>query len=230
MLLQLLLISAIPQIIVGIAIATARIRRDLRTIMAVYTALAVGSIGGSWLALGALGLPGVGLACLVTQLVVCAALLITGRTGLFAERGFRSVIAELEQLPRRAAPPPQPRDDPPAARSGAGRLRAGSGTPAHAADLGLRHPDRRPGASRRAAGAQDRHLLGGLVRAWTGTPTPDRSSARASAAAERRPAAPGRCGRRLAGTAGAGRDPAARAVGQLSGCPTRRPAPPRPSR
>ena len=99
--LQLLLVSAIPQVIVGIAIATARIRRDLRTIMAVYTALAIGSIGGSWLALGPLGIPGVGLACLLTQLVVCAALLITGRTGLFAERGFRSVIAELEGLPRR---------------------------------------------------------------------------------------------------------------------------------
>ena len=99
--LQLLLVSAIPQVIVGIAIATARIRRDLRTIMAVYTALAIGSIGGSWLLLGPLGIPGVGLACLLTQLVVCAALLITGRTGLFAERGFRSVIAELEQLPRR---------------------------------------------------------------------------------------------------------------------------------
>ncbi len=99
--LQLLLISAIPQVIVGTAIATARIRRDLRTIMAVYAALAIGSIGGSWLLLGTFGIPGVGLACLLTQLVVCTALLITGRTGLFAERGFRSVIAELEQLPRR---------------------------------------------------------------------------------------------------------------------------------
>ncbi|HVK36279.1 MAG TPA: phosphotransferase, partial [Microlunatus sp.] len=99
--LQLLLVSAIPQTIVGIAIATARIRRDLRTIMVVYAALAIGSIGGSRLALGPLGIPGVGLACLLTQLVVCAALLITGRTGLFAERGVRSVIAELEQLPRR---------------------------------------------------------------------------------------------------------------------------------
>ncbi len=98
--LQLLLVSAIPQTIVGIAIATARIRRDLRTIMAVYTALAIGSIGGSWLLLGPLGIPGVGLACLVTQLVVCVTLLITGRTGLFAERGFRSVVAELEQVPR----------------------------------------------------------------------------------------------------------------------------------
>lgn len=98
--LRLLLISAIPQVIVGIAIATARIRRDLRTIMAVYAALAVGSIGGSWLALQSFGIPGVGLACLSAQLVVCSALLLTGRTGLFAERGFRSVLAELEQLPR----------------------------------------------------------------------------------------------------------------------------------
>ncbi|HYI53479.1 MAG TPA: phosphotransferase [Microlunatus sp.] len=99
--LQLLLISAVPQVIVGIAVATARIRRDLRTIMVVYAALAIGSIGGSWLTLDTLGLPGVGLACLVTQLVVGAALLITGRTGLFPERGVRSVVAELEQLPRR---------------------------------------------------------------------------------------------------------------------------------
>ena len=98
--LQLLLVSAIPQIVVGISIATARIRRDLRTIMVVYTALAIGSVGGSWLALGTFGIAGVGLACLGTQLVVCSALLLTGRTGLFAERGFRSVVAELEQLPR----------------------------------------------------------------------------------------------------------------------------------
>lgn len=100
-LLQLLLIAAVPQLITGVAVSTARIRRDLRTIVAVYAVLAVGSIGGSWLLLDSLGLVGVGLSCLVSQTVVCLALLITGRTGLFAERGVRSVVAQLDRLPLR---------------------------------------------------------------------------------------------------------------------------------
>ena len=127
--LRLLLISAIPQVIVGIAIATARIRRDLRTIMAVYTALAVGSIGGSWLALDTLGIPGVGLACLVTQLVVCA-----GAADHRPDGPVRR--ARLPQRRRRAgaaaaapAPSPQPAGDPSSAGPGAGRLRARSRRP-----------------------------------------------------------------------------------------------------
>ena len=127
--LQLLLISAIPQVIVGIAIATARIRRDLRTIMAVYTALAIGSIGGSWLALGTLGIPGVGLACLLTQLVVCCGPADHGSDGPVR----RTRLPQRDRRARAAAatpaPSPQPAGDPSAAGPGAGRLRAGSARP-----------------------------------------------------------------------------------------------------
>ena len=228
--LQLLLISALPQIIVGIAIATARIRRDLRTIMAVYTALAVGSIGGSWLALGAFGLPGVGLACLVTQLVVCAALLITGRTGLFAELGFRSVIAELEQLPRRV----RRRRSRKMTRQRLAPALAACGldpqTAVPDADLGLRHPHRRPAVSsrsrlcsrspppRRPLTACDQHAANlTQLRSHLG-------------GSDARPAAPSAAREPTGGTADSARNPAPWLFGRLSGCPTRRPPPPRPSR
>jgi len=98
--LQLLLLSALPQVLVGTAVATARIRRDLRTVMGVYAALALGSIGGSWLTLDTLGLPGVGWSCLITQLLVASVLVVTGRTGL-VDGGGHGLVAELEGLPRR---------------------------------------------------------------------------------------------------------------------------------
>ena len=171
--LRLLLISAIPQVIVGIAIATARIRRDLRTIMAVYAALAIGSIGGSWLTLDTLGIPGVGLSCLVTQLVVCLALLIT--------RPDRSVRrTRLPQRDRRAgaaaaapASSSQPEGGPPPAGPGAGRLRARSPDPVHDADVGLRHPGRRPGGGPGPTDRQDRHLVGRFPRPRTTRRQPD---------------------------------------------------------
>lgn len=99
--LRLLLVAAVPQVVVGIALGAARVRRDLRMIMAVYAALAIGSIGGSWLTLDTLGLTGVGVSCLVSQIIVCLAVLITGRTGLFHDRGVRSVIGRLERMPQR---------------------------------------------------------------------------------------------------------------------------------
>ena len=64
----------------------------------------------------------------------------------------------LPQRDRRAgaaaatpAPPPQPAGDPSAAGPGAGRLRAGSADAVPDADVGLRHPGRRPGGGTGAA-------------------------------------------------------------------------------
>lgn len=99
-LLRLLLASAVPQIVIGIAIGTARLRQDLRIIVVVYAALAVGSIGGSWLTLSRVGLVGLGFACFATQLVVALVLVVSGRTGLWSEGGWRAVRSQIEQLPR----------------------------------------------------------------------------------------------------------------------------------
>ena len=99
--LRLLLLSAIPQVIVGISIGAARVRQDLRMIMVVYAGLALGGVGGSWLLVGRLGLTGVGLACLGSQLVVACALVLAGRTGLGIELGPHRVLTGIERVPRR---------------------------------------------------------------------------------------------------------------------------------
>ncbi len=82
LLLQLILASAVPQVIVAVAMSTARLRHDLRLIFLIYTAQSVGMLGGSWLLIGVWGLPGVGVACLATASLIAAGLLISGRTGL----------------------------------------------------------------------------------------------------------------------------------------------------
>ena len=98
--LRLLLASAVPQILVGISVSVARIRRDLRTITSVYTALAVGAISGSALLLRPLGLTGVGLAFLCTQLAVAITLLLTGRSGLWPnDSRWRHAITQFKGLP-----------------------------------------------------------------------------------------------------------------------------------
>jgi O-antigen/teichoic acid export membrane protein len=99
-LLQLLLASAAPQIVIGIALGAARIRHDLPTILIIYAALAVGAFGGSALLLDRWGLPGVGWACLGTQTAVALLLLLSGRSGLGADGpGRPTVLAGAEALP-----------------------------------------------------------------------------------------------------------------------------------
>jgi O-antigen/teichoic acid export membrane protein len=81
-LLQLLLLSAVPNVVIGIALAAARLRQDLRTIILTYVALALTIYGGAWIAVDLGSLNGVGLAFLVSEIVVAVLLLGTGRSGL----------------------------------------------------------------------------------------------------------------------------------------------------
>lgn len=82
LLLQLLLLSAVPQVVVGVALAAARLRQDLRTVVLTYLAQAVITYGGAWLGIGWWGLTGVGIACLASQTLVAVALLASGRSGI----------------------------------------------------------------------------------------------------------------------------------------------------
>lgn len=76
-LLQLLVLSAVPQVVVGVAVSVAKIRRDLGRLIAMYLALAVLVYAGAYVALRTVGLVGVGAAWLVAQTVVAAVLLAT---------------------------------------------------------------------------------------------------------------------------------------------------------
>ncbi|WP_170133213.1 phosphotransferase [Arthrobacter livingstonensis] len=99
--LQLILASAIPQLIVGIGISMARVRGDMRTVLGVYAFTAAATWGGSWLALGWWGLTGIGVVILVNQSLVALFLLCFGRSGLWEDkRGWRSFPATLGALPR----------------------------------------------------------------------------------------------------------------------------------
>jgi O-antigen/teichoic acid export membrane protein len=81
-LLRLLLLSAIPQVVIGISLGAARVRRDNHLILAIYAAQAIGVFGGTALTIGQLGLTGVGLAWLITQTAVALVLILMRRTGV----------------------------------------------------------------------------------------------------------------------------------------------------
>ncbi|WP_182359214.1 hypothetical protein [Tomitella gaofuii] len=91
--LRLILLSAIPQIVVGISVSTARVRGDMRTVVAVYVLIAAMIWTGSWFALSAWGVTGIGAAVLVAQCTAAALLLATGKTGLFGDAGGRAALA-----------------------------------------------------------------------------------------------------------------------------------------
>ena len=170
-LLQLLLLSAVPQLVIGVALAAARLRQDLRTVVLTYAGLAVITYGGSWLGLAVWGLTGVGIACLASQTVIAVLLLVTGRSGL----GGPGVRRELG---RRLGP----------ALAACGL--PGS-TPRAAAHLRLRRPGRRRGPAERADGAEDRHLGGRDRRSGPARRRPRGRGSRADRRAARRAAAPG---------------------------------------
>lgn len=79
---QLIILSALPQTIVGISVNTARVRREMSTVVATYLFLAVTIWGGSWVTLSWWGVTGVGATILVAQTLAAVGLLLTGRTGL----------------------------------------------------------------------------------------------------------------------------------------------------
>ena len=166
-LLRLLLLSAIPQVVIGIALGAARVRRDNRLILAVYAAQALGVFGGTFLTIDRWGLTGVGLSWLVTQTTVALALILTRRTG--TESGgieFSGAVdwagRVVSRLRRRAEPPAGAR----ACGSGTERMRIGitaCGVPS--ARLRQRLTDSGPRRATRAIGAQDRHDHRSLTRA-----------------------------------------------------------------
>jgi O-antigen/teichoic acid export membrane protein/Ser/Thr protein kinase RdoA (MazF antagonist) len=73
-LLRLLLLSAIPQILVGLAVGRARLHRHVRIVIAVYALTAISLFIGSTVGLRAGGLEAVGWTWLVTQLVLATIL------------------------------------------------------------------------------------------------------------------------------------------------------------
>lgn len=79
---QLIILSALPQTIVGISVNTARVRRDMSTVVTTYVFLAVVIWGGSWVTLQWWGVTGVGATILVAQSLAAVGLFLSGRTGL----------------------------------------------------------------------------------------------------------------------------------------------------
>ena len=80
--LQLIVLSAIPQTVVAISISTARVRREMSTVVVTNLFLAVAIWGGSLLTLRWWGVTGIGATILVAYLVAAGGLILTGRTGL----------------------------------------------------------------------------------------------------------------------------------------------------
>lgn len=80
--LQLIILSAIPQLVVGISISTARVRREMSTVVVTNLFLAVAIWGGSWLTLRWWGVTGVGATILAAYTLAALGLLLSGRTGL----------------------------------------------------------------------------------------------------------------------------------------------------
>ena len=79
---QLIILSALPQTIVGISVNTARVRREMSTVVGTYVFLAVAIWGGSWITLRWWGVTGVGATILVSQSLAALGLVLSGRTGL----------------------------------------------------------------------------------------------------------------------------------------------------
>ena len=77
LLLQLLLLSAIPQVVVGVAASVARVQRHLLVLAAQQTALSVLVFALAEIGLRSVGLVGVGLAWLASQTIVAVLVLAT---------------------------------------------------------------------------------------------------------------------------------------------------------
>jgi O-antigen/teichoic acid export membrane protein len=98
--LQLILISAIPQLIVGISVSTARVRGDMKTVLGVYAFTGLATWGGSWIGLELWGLTGIGIAILFSQSLVAAYLLLSERTGLWERpQGWRGMLKSVRGTP-----------------------------------------------------------------------------------------------------------------------------------
>ncbi|QMU78559.1 hypothetical protein GXW83_25480 [Streptacidiphilus sp. PB12-B1b] len=96
-LLRLLALSAVPNLITATALAAYRVRRKAGMVVAVYAAVCVLVFGLFQLFVPELGLSGMGMAWLVTQVLVAGALLVFRSSWLPAEPRIR--------MPRPGAPP-----------------------------------------------------------------------------------------------------------------------------
>lgn len=98
--LQFILLSAIPQLFVGIGIASARARGDMRTVIGVYSFIALFTWTGCWIALGFAGLTGMGIVILVCQSLVAIYLVFSGRSGLWPDaHGWKTIPKAAKELP-----------------------------------------------------------------------------------------------------------------------------------
>lgn len=100
-LLQLLLLSAVPHVVVGLAVSLAHVQRRMRRVLGIHAAMAVLTFAGAEVGLRVLGLPGAGWAWLGTQTVIALFLLATQLRFLWAPaRDRRPAVAR----PRRVRP------------------------------------------------------------------------------------------------------------------------------
>jgi O-antigen/teichoic acid export membrane protein len=104
-LLRLLLLSAIAQVIIEIAVSAARLRRDNRMVLTVYGAQALGIFGGTALMIGRWGLTGVGMSWLISQTAIALVLIATRRVGWNAvTQGSMGVLGYAGGLASRMRP------------------------------------------------------------------------------------------------------------------------------
>lgn len=106
-LLQLLLLSAVPHVVVGLAVSLAHVRRQVRRVLGIHAAMAVLTFVGAEAGLRLLGLEGAGWAWLGTQTLLAVGLLLTQMRFLW-RRGPAAappvVAPALRRLARRLAP------------------------------------------------------------------------------------------------------------------------------
>jgi O-antigen/teichoic acid export membrane protein len=107
-LMRLLAVSAIPAIVPIVYVSEARVRRRLRAMVVVTLASTVPVLIATPLLVSALGINGVGVAWLAVQLVVAAALLLSGATGA---RFRRVEPAAIGPTTLRVAPAPDAEGD-----------------------------------------------------------------------------------------------------------------------
>lgn len=123
-LLQLLLLSAIPQVIVGISAAVARVRRSLAALATQQIVLAALVILGADIGLRTVGLEGVGWAWLIAQTLVAVGVLTTTLRTIWIETIPLIVLAWLDRRWGLVTRLRRSRE----ARSAIARLAAASGT------------------------------------------------------------------------------------------------------
>lgn len=100
-LLQLLLASAVPQLVIGLSVAHNRHLGQSRMVVITYAATAVGVFGGTVTTIGTVGVDAVGWAWLLTQTVIAALLLVKHGVRLTANLPDSSHPADL--LARRSS-------------------------------------------------------------------------------------------------------------------------------